>query len=186
MKKTVIKLFTVCLLMVMLSACNSSKIICFSCGNTISESNISYCPFCGERVSYSYNDGDDQIEIIESDSKKIIGTWQHIDSRWGLFEYVFYSDGFCKSSYIGEMTSSGYYRTVGGVNPALYPDSFYDGSGDGYWYFTDNMLRIEYIGEEQGTVYHTYYFNEDGTVLTIEGKGKYATSAGTAIWNKVA
>lgn len=141
MRKTLIKLSTVCLIFVMLCGCNSSKV---------------------------------------SDSKKIIGTWQYTDPSWGRFEYVFYSDGFCKGTYIGKAE----YKVIG-VRPALYPHSYYDGSGDGYWYFTDNMLKIEYIGEEQGAIYYTYYFNPDGTELTIEGKGKHQSSLGTAVWYKV-
>ena len=176
MKKTLINLLTICLLIVMLSACNSSKTKCFSCEKNISETNIAYCPYCGEKISTSQNDGENSVETFISDSEKIIGTWQHTDPSWGLMEYVFYSDGFCKGTYYG---------TVGNVEPALYPDSYYEGSGDGYWYFTDNMLRIEYIGEDKGTMYHTYSFNTDGTELTIEGKGKYTSINGTAIWTKV-
>ena len=185
MKKTLVNLLAVCLFIVMLSGCNASKTICFSCEKTISKTNIAYCPYCGEKISTLKNSEKNNTETLISDSERIIGTWQHTDSSWGLIEYVFYSDGFCKGTYIGKLTKYGYYSKVVGVEPALYPDSYYDGSGDGYWYFTDNMLRIEYIGEDKGTMYHNYYFNTDGTELIIEGKGKYSSSKGTATWTKV-
>ena len=114
------------------------------------------------------------ISSTEKDSQKLIGTWQCIDESWGLFEYTFYSDGYCK----------GYYRGwVGNVEPSLFPDSYYEGSGDGYWSFVGDQLKIEYTGEDKGSQYYNYSFNSDGSELTIEGNGTY-TGAGTVIWSK--
>ena len=193
MKKALIVLFVGCLLLAILSACSSSGDACSSCGSTVSDSDFTYCPYCGKRMSEPQTEEEERVETqtvekesaetIIPDSEKILGTWRYQDSSWGIFEYVFYSDGFCKGSYIGKY-KNGVYDKVGGVYPALFPLWCDQGNGDGHWSFVDNKLKVEYIGRNTGTLYYSYHFSEFDRELTIEVQNSRG-AIGTVVWEKV-
>lgn len=107
-------------------------------------------------------------------SKTIVGTWQHTN-HWGDYEYTFYSDGYCKGTYYGR---------TGGVNPSMQPESYYEGSGDGYWSFVDDQLKIQYVGEEEGVMYYDYSFSQNRNELTIIGTPTYSGPE-VAVWTRV-
>lgn len=161
-----------------LCACGAADRTCSSCSSSFSVRDAIYCPHCGEALPNHPDNIKDALDSLtaQTDSQEIIGTWQHTDSSWGLFEYTFYSDGFCKGTYITDRVS--------GVRPSLFPDSMYEGSGDGYWSFVDNMLKIEYIGEEKGTQYYKYTLS--GDELVIYGEPTYSSRLDEpATWTKI-
>lgn len=118
-------------------------------------------------------------------SNAIIGTWQTENDPWGLFTYTFYNDGYCKGEYLGH---------VGGVQPSLYPNSYYEGFGDGCWTFIENepypLLRIDYNGDQYGdgcsSMYYEFDFSDNYNELIIYGIDTYWGQArGSAVWRKV-
>lgn len=117
-------------------------------------------------------------------AEAIIGKWQTTDDSWGLFTYTFYTDGYCKGVYNGH---------VSGVEPSLYPNSYYEGCGSGYWSFVEGefgmLLKVEYAGDRSGdgksVMYYEFEFNKDYTELVIHGVDTYwGQNRGTAVWTK--
>lgn len=150
------------------------EILCDNCGG-VCPSDTSFCLDCGKPLGAP----------TMSDSEALLGTWEAYDDTWGRFTYSFFANGYCTGE---EFTN------VGGVDPSLYPNSYYEGSGDGYWSFVQGqlvpLLEVYYTGEnsryEEGTQYYEYAFNEDYTELTIYGVDTYGDRArGSIVWRKI-
>ena len=150
------------------------EILCGNCGGVCPSYN-SFCTDCGKPLGAP----------TMSDSEALLGTWEAYDDPWGRFTYSFFADGYCMGEYWGH---------VGGVDPSLYPGSYYIGSGDGNWSFFQGelipMLKVSYIGEsdgdQAGTQYYEYAFNEDYTELTIYGVDTHGDRArGSIVWRKI-
>lgn len=121
---------------------------------------------------------------IHKYSEALIGTWETTDDSWGLFTYTFYTDGYCKGVYNGK---------VSGVEPSLYPNSYYEGCGSGYWSFVEGefglLLKVDYAGDRSGdgksVMYYEFEFNKDCTELVIHGVDTYwGQNRGTSVWTK--
>ncbi len=158
------KLFSALLLLTLLfsfTACTYSETeyYCDNCSETIhltSNERYTYCPNCG--IEIPENNNGSSVSTL-TDEKKLLGTWIYVDSSWGNFAYTFYSDGSCKGLYYGNVYN---------VYPSLIPILSSKGSGQGYWSFVDNKLKIDYQGKDKGIIYYDFLFSEDNSQLSVD------------------
>ncbi len=159
---------------VLASGCSSAKVKCSKCNEKMS-ADYTYCYSCGAKLAASGI----------SNTEALLGTWETYDDTWGRFTYSFYADGSCQGEYCGD---------TGGVEPSLYPLSYYVGAGDGTWSFVEGdlipLLKVSYRGDRwgdhAGVQQYEYEFNEDKTELTIYGVETYGDrERGSIVWKKI-
>lgn len=106
----------------------------------------------------------------------LVGTWEHTNPSWGDFAYIITEHNTCAGLYFGN---------VSGVTPSLYPDSYYEGSGNGIWEITDERLSIAYHGKNSGTQVYSFEFRNNNTELWIYGVSTYGSNTEPAVWYRV-
>lgn len=106
----------------------------------------------------------------------LVGTWEHTNQPWGDFAYVITEHNTCVGLYFGN---------VSGVAPSLYPDSYYEGSGNGIWEITDDRLLVAYSGKNSGTQTYSFELRNHNTELWIYGVSTYGSNTEPAVWYRV-